>query len=312
VENNLSVFADGVFQYGGQPVGAGQFSSPWAKAWFVDGTDGNDNNSGLKPTEAKKTIQSAVTAAGRGDIVYVRPLTYTTDASDVNRYTEAVTVPYATADLSVIGVSNTKPGNPNYGAKLQWVTALGTALKVNAPAFHLENMCVRAEAASIGVHLYGVANDNYVAYGGSCGSTLNNVVIRGGTYGVKVENGYATVIANCRFEGGSAQTSSYLLDGSQGPSRRHVVANCTFDSYNGAVIAEAYVRLVGTNTDFLLTRCNFDIMPTDTHWINATGTNLGLISDCYFGVADMTLATGIVKGGLMVSGCYDGKVVLID
>jgi len=302
----MSTFPDGLYQYGGQPVGSAYFTSPWATAWFVDGTTGggNDNNSGLKPTEAKATVQAAVTAAGRGDVIYIRPLDYTTDASDVNRYSEAITLPYATEDLSLIGVSNTNPGNPNYGVKLQYTETSGTCLTVNGPASHLENLCVRAEGGTNGIYYVGYGTDEYATLAGSCGPTMNNVVVRGGQYGVQAVGGYAGVIANCRFEGGDGQDSSIYLDGHAYPMRRWQIRNCSFVGYNGAAIDNAYIY-VRTNTDLLIRDCYFDICPTDTHWINATGTNLGMIANCYFDVADMTLSTGIVKGGLTAVALWD-------
>lgn len=306
----MSTFPDGLFQYGGQPVGGSYFTSPWATAWFVDGTSGggNDNYSGLKPTEAKATVQAAVTAAGRGDVIYIRPLDYTSDASDVNRYSEAITIPFATEDLSLIGVSNTNPGNPNYGAKLQYTTASGTCLTVNAPASHVENLCVRAEGADYGIYYSGVSG--YATLAGACGPTLNNVVIRGGTYGVYVYGGYAGYIANCRFEGGAAQDDSFYMTGNAIPNRRYVIRDCYFGGTNGAAIDNAYIRILGSCTDVLIHRCYFGILPTDTHFINATGSNLGLIAECWFDSADITLSTGIVKGGLTLVGAYDATMAV--
>jgi hypothetical protein len=297
----LSTFPDGIFQYGGQPVGAGQFSSPWAKAYFVDGTSGSDALDGLKPTSAKATVQAAVTAAGRGDVIYIRPLTYTTDASDVNRYEEAITIPYATADLSLIGVSNTNPGNANYGAKLQYTETSGTAMTVNAPALHLENLCVRAEGGDYGVYYSGASL--YAALGGSCGPTVYNCVFRGGVTAVFVLGGYASCFANSRFEGGSGQAISIHFDGHTLLGRRHEVRNCFFDGYNGTAISNSYIRVQGSQTDLLIRDCFFSIVPS-TAFINATGTNLGLVANCFFDSAD--LSTGqIVEGGLTIVGAWD-------
>lgn len=64
----MSTFPDGVYQFGGEPVGGARFSSPWATAWFVDGTDGSDANTGKKPDTAKATIDAAVQLAGKSDI----------------------------------------------------------------------------------------------------------------------------------------------------------------------------------------------------------------------------------------------------
>ena len=298
----MSIAPDGLYQYGGAPVGP-RFSSPWATHWFVDGVDGIDDRDGKTPGRAKKTIQAAVTAAGRGDVIYVRPMDYSTDASDVNKYTEQVTIPYATADLSMIGVSNTHVGNANYGAKLQYTTALSTCLTVNAPAFHIENMCVRAEGAGKAIHFN--ADANYAAVGGSCGSTMYNVVIRGSLNGVYVTDGYATNIVNCRFEDGSATDNSIVLNGSAQPARRHRIQDCMFFGYNGAANDNAYIRIYGSQTDLLIYRCTFDIIPGDTYYIQATGTNLGTIANCWFGDDSVDTDAEIIPGGLKVVTCWD-------
>jgi len=301
----LSTFPDGVFQYGGQPTGGAYFSSPWATHFFVDYDNGNDGFDGLKPTQAKKTVQSAITAAGRGDVIYVRPRTYTADASDVNRYIETMTVPYATADLSIIGVSNTNPGNANYGAKLQYTETSGTCLQVNAPACHLENLCIRAEGATNGAYFCGLGTDDYATYGGTCGPTVNNVVFRGGTYSLNLsDGGYGGYIANCKFEGGTGLDHAIRLNGNGSPMRRNVIRDCIFSGFNGAANDNAYIR-VYSNTDLLIYRCTFEIKPTDTYYIQATGTNLGMIADCYFGEADLDTDAEIVQGGLTVVACYD-------
>jgi len=299
----MTTFGDQVYQYGGAPVEGGRFSSPWSKHYFVDGDDGTTNGSGTTPDKALSTIQAAVTLASRGDVIYVRPRTYSSDGSDVNKYTEAVTIPYATADLSLIGVANTHIGNPNYGVKLQYTTALSTCLTVNAPAFHIENMCVRAEGAGKAIHFN--AGANYTAVAGSCGSTMYNVVIRGSLNGVYVTDGYATNIVGCRFEGGSATDNAIVLNGIAQPARRHRIQDCHFDSYNGAANDNAYIRILGVQTDLLIYRCTFDIKPTDTYYIQATGTNLGLIANCFFAEADLDTDAEIVQGGLTVVGCWD-------
>ena len=299
----MTTFSDGLYQFGGAPVGGARFSSPWATHWFVDGDEGSAGNGGQRPNDAFLTVQAAVTAASRGDVIYVRPRTYTSDGSDVNRYVEAVTVPFATADLSMIGVSNTYHGNPNYGAKLQYTTTSGTALTVNAPAFHLENMCVRAEGAKYAINFSGISG--YATLAGSCGPTMYNVVIRGSEDGVIVTGGYAANIVGCRFEGGSATDNAINLVGSAIPQRRVRIQDCHFDSFNGAANDEAYIRIFGSTSDLLIYRCTFDIKPTEGYYINATGSNLGLIADCYFAEADLDTDAEIVQGGLTVVGCYD-------
>ncbi len=66
----MTTFADGLFQYGGVPVG-GLFST--GKAWFVKPGTGSDGNSGKSPAKAFKTLAKAlsVATANNGDVVYL-------------------------------------------------------------------------------------------------------------------------------------------------------------------------------------------------------------------------------------------------
>lgn len=66
----MTTFSDGVFQYGGMPVG-GLFSP--GKALFVRPSSGGDGQSGRKPTEAIKTLAKglALATANAGDVVYM-------------------------------------------------------------------------------------------------------------------------------------------------------------------------------------------------------------------------------------------------
>lgn len=66
----MTTFADGVYQYGGIPVG-GLFTA--GKAWFVKPSTGSDNNSGKSPDRALKTLAKALekSVADRGDVVYL-------------------------------------------------------------------------------------------------------------------------------------------------------------------------------------------------------------------------------------------------
>lgn len=56
----MSVFADGLYQFGGSPVGpAASVIAAGGKWYWVDPANGNDNNSGLKPTEPLKLLSAA-------------------------------------------------------------------------------------------------------------------------------------------------------------------------------------------------------------------------------------------------------------
>ena len=76
----MSTFPDGLYQFGGVPVSSAP-EPVFGKVWFVDATNGSDDLDGLKPTQAKKTIQAAITAqiantTSLGDAIYVFPGIY--------------------------------------------------------------------------------------------------------------------------------------------------------------------------------------------------------------------------------------------
>jgi hypothetical protein len=296
----MSTFPDGLFQYGGQPVGA-QFASPWSTAYFVDGVNGVDDFDGKSPVKAKKTIQSAVTAAGRGDVIYIRPQTYTA-GTGFARYTEQISVALAQSDLSLIGTVNSI--NPEYGVRSRWVTT-GYNLTNDGPALHVENIGFFSESATNTALLRNSDTVGSERYGAN-GTTFYNCVIKGGK--ISVQCGDGLTIRNCMFHGGGDGVTGGIIATSVGysnPGRRLRIRECLFQASNGSVVDTAYIS-INLYTEVLIDNCYFDLLPTDTNYIKAI-TSTGSIINCSFGVADMTLATGVVKGGLVAVNLADGK-----
>jgi len=297
VEIDLSTFPDGLFQYGGQPVGA-LWASPWSTARFVDGANGNDNNSGLKPTEAFDTIQAAVTASGRGDVIYVRPQAYVV-GTGFTRYTEDVTTVLAQSDLSIIGTVNTT--NPEFGVRWKYATA--TCLTNIAPALHIENLGFFAEdkkAISI------LTNDTLNTHRGADGTTMYNCVIKGGGMTI-VDGGTGLRIERCRFSPKyNGEVDNGLTYTASAIARMFTIKDCEFMDGNGTVCDGPVITMTGTITEVMIRGCHFGQTPTGNAYISGTATTVeGVVQNCYFGNADMTLATGIAATGLLVSGIYD-------
>jgi hypothetical protein len=101
----MTTFADGLFQYGGSPVGAGLltsklFSTPSGtaqskgRAWFVDASSGV-NGDGKSPKKAFSTMQRAFNAVHSGDIIYF-----------VGKVTEQLVTPVQVFDVTVVGCGN--------------------------------------------------------------------------------------------------------------------------------------------------------------------------------------------------------------
>jgi hypothetical protein len=70
----MTTVADGLFQYGGVPVGtSGLPFPPTGKAFFVDPANGSDGNSGRSPSQAFATIYKghAACTTGKNDVVFL-------------------------------------------------------------------------------------------------------------------------------------------------------------------------------------------------------------------------------------------------
>lgn len=300
----MSVFADGLFQYGGQPVGA-LFASPWSVARFVDGEDGNDNNSGLKPVEAKKTIQSAVTASTRGDVIYVRPQQYT-GGTGFSRYTEEVTVTagasagsaahFENADISIIGTVNTP--NPEYGVRWKHLTdTTGYCLINHAPALHLENLGFYAEGAAGAARL--LCNGATTTQRGSDGTTFYNCVVKAGRV-ITADGGDGLTFKNCFFHAAPAggATGGITFTCSANPGRRLRILDCQFLEGNGAASATEYINIAGVASEVLIDNCRFGLIPTSAKYVLITSST-GMLSNCSFMKADVHLTSDLTLGGLL-------------
>ena len=94
----MSTVDDGLYQWGGVPVGSNTMTEMFAgNVWFVDNVNGLAGNSGESPTQALSTITLGVAAAAAGDVIYVR--------GTGTDYDEAVTL--SLDRVTLIGVGNT-------------------------------------------------------------------------------------------------------------------------------------------------------------------------------------------------------------
>ncbi len=308
-------FPHGITSLGVPVMGGVRFSSPWATHYFVDGIDGNDGNTGKEPGRAFATIQAAVTASVGGDVIYIRPKTYTL-GTGFARYTEDVVATIGTAtgsgatltnaNKSLIGVTS-NPGNAEYGG-IRWKFATATNLTVNAPAFHVENIGFFSESATYGVLLQGNGATNTLR--GTDGPSFYNCVFKG--KGVTAtDGGDGVLMQNCRFHCGSDGAVAQLAAvANVSPMRRFIVRNCEFQDGNGTVASDAYIDLTGVITEVLIRDCYMGQIPTGNEYITANASE-GLIANIYCAGADLVLATAFnVNATLITAGIYD-KIGLV-
>ena len=105
---------------------------------FVDADSGSDGNSGSSWSEAKATIQAAVTASESGSIIYIAPKAMAAGATDPSSYAETIIIPATKAGISLIGVGTgrVQGGLPQI-KKGSGTTAL---LTVRAPGCLIANL----------------------------------------------------------------------------------------------------------------------------------------------------------------------------
>jgi len=291
-------------------VQAGFVAMPWGTAWYVDGTNGDDTDTGLGPSNAKATIQSAVTAATGGDVIYIRPLTFDDDYG-FNRYTEDVEVAsgissgtFVNAGMSLIGV--TRPGATGDFLGVRWTHETATALTNNAPALALENIGFFSESATYGVHL--VHDGATGTKQGSQGTSFFNCAFKGkGVY--TLSGGDGLTYDSCRFQcsyGGTVAEINHSC--SANPGRRLTIRNCEWLDGNGTASSGPMITIAPPCTEILIRDCHFPQKPTSSGnvYISMAGANEGMVSNCYFGIADLDTDAEILQGtATLIVACYD-------
>lgn len=276
-----------------------RYATPWGKTFFVDGANGSDNSLGETPDLAKKTIQSAVTAAGRGDVIYIRPQAYVV-GTGFTRYTEDVTTVLTQSDVSIIGVTNSL--NPEFGVR--WKHATAQCLNNIAPALHLENIGFFTEGATYGVLLTNNGATNTMR--GSDGTTVYNCVFKGqGLY--VLSGGTGLTVERTRFSCAYTGTVSQInFSCSANPGRQLHIRNCEWMDGNGTTASGPHITIAAPATEILIRDCYFGQQPTGDVYIATAGANYGLIANCFFNHDDLDTDAAITLGtGVTAVGCYD-------
>jgi hypothetical protein len=313
----MSTFPDGLYQYGGQPVGSSLWSDPWGIAYFVDITNGNDNNSGLKPTEAKKTIAAATALCVRGDIVYIRPHSYAI-GHGIERYLEDVQIGMTNtgynlagttsyplcqpSHVSLIGVANTS--NPAFGVK--WKYATNTCLRNDSPSLHVENIGFFAEDGSYTVNLRN--NGSTDTQRGTDGTTFVNCEFKGDAPFYAAQGGDGLTLRSCRFQPKNNGTQGgFRFVCSSGSGRRLSIIDCDFLDGNGTAPTTSYIEVAAPCSEIVVKGCTFGQQPSSTvTYCDFTGACSGIIAGCFFSHDDVEPAEDIILGtNMQIVGCFD-------
>lgn len=90
-------------------VGGGFDAFSSGNVYFVDGDNGSNSYDGLSPSNAKLTIQAAVTAAVKdGGVIYIKAKDMAAGATDPSSYAETIIIPAGSSRMVLCGVSSSK------------------------------------------------------------------------------------------------------------------------------------------------------------------------------------------------------------
>lgn len=317
----MSTFPDQLRQYGGVPVGSGNYRSWWDRTtYFVDNDNGNDGNTGKKPGSAFQNLKAALDVMQHDDVVYIKPREIATTSDTDNAYIIPATAEnWATTitqyGISIIGAGSNSHLQCNEAAQYRVylrghgsvtsshvLSILGAMTNVENIAFHRGGMT----GAKAGLAFTGSPG---TAYAG----TVNNCLFRWfsatGSTGIYIEDAWYMNISNSIFY--SCKTGIHAF-GSNATMRSVSISNCEF---KGAATSRAVdIEILGSGTKHTyIDSCRFGITPTagNDSYIEI-GTGDGMISNCYAEDANVdvgtTLAGGedVVKPATVIAvGCHD-------
>lgn len=290
----------------------------FANVWFVDGTNGNNANSGASADRAFSSITKAESVASRGDVIYVRAKAFTGGTTvDPTAYEENITIDVE--GLTIIGVSgeSISPFLP----QIKKSVATSPVITVAAPGVTLMNLDINGSGCNLGC-IY--AAETYSATGTYVDSlNVVNCHIRNGRGGALAALNEATgayggitlanaawyvKITGCYFyncRGGVVAVGS-------GTGRNEFkglrIENCSFGAETAATIdANIYVSAEHIR-DILIKNCDFtNAIPAFAgaatqlnRYIVLVGssTAVGAIVNCSF--ADVGLTFGAAGSGATI------------
>jgi hypothetical protein len=322
----LTNFPNGITSFG-VPVldgGTARFGGWWGTARFVDYDNGNDAYDGLSPDKAYKNLQTAITAAGINDVIYVRnreqDITSTDGETILPASTTNWTVAEADTHLSIIGASNTSHV-PYQGAGYA-VILKGTATATTTAVLDIQGPFCLVE--NLGFHRGGSTAGGLIALTGNSTSiralnaVINNCLFRlysNNTQGAiyNLDNWFSSIYS-CDFH--DCNTGIHF-HGSNSTIRRNRVDSCIFRNQTAASVTNNIYFQGSSGQDNTIANCEFiGETPTATDgpsgtagYIVAGSAIQGTVVNCSF-TADTeegTAAASITANGLTTVGCDQAK-----
>jgi len=314
----MTTYSDQVRQFGGAPVASNRFEGWWGgDVFFVDYDNGSAGVKGTNMDRPQKHLRIAISDAGYGDTIYVKPrtfdstATYPEDPRQITPDTAANwSISYLKGDLSIIG---TGKGVGHAGVHQCWIGGYGGSvtdaiITVYAPGVTLENMRAQPGSSTNGI-IYGKNSTT----GYDCGNlTIQNMEFHDATTAgaIHVDSVWQNSIVGNRFincDKGIYQTSYYCV-----PQLVHVWDN-KFVGKTTEVYADFHSlggcgRFLAYNNHHA---CGQPAAGAPNKYYCFSATSNGAIMNCYFAVADTTDTALFTLNSVLQGGNFSstGQVV---
>ena len=249
--------------YAGSHIAA-DFKGMWGnRVWFVDYDNGSTGNSGDRPDDAQKNLQTIIDKAGEWDTIYIRPRDPDSAGGDPQAIIPASTtnwsLPYTLHGVSLIGTGI------GVGMRQANMTRLQASATVNAtpgflckaPYVNFENLTFRRGGSTkSGLRIEGQTPGG-TGYAFNC--TVNNcgfwkIGATATEAAVYIESAWHNLIKDCWFE----ECAKGVGIGVSGSNVVGInVIGCTFNGIATTIDADIYATSGSTITEVLIDRCLF-------------------------------------------------------
>lgn len=259
---------------------------------YVDGTNGSDGNNGFSWTQAKATIQAAVTAAGAKGTVFVAPKAMAAGATDPASYEENIVIPATHESMAIIGVSR---GRTQGGLPQLKDGAITTQhiLVIRSPGCLVQSLGFNGAGNTGGGILLDDDSSTKTAFGTSIigchfknckGPTANNAATGGAICWSANGGAWQVLISGNKFY--KCAGDIVMLGTSQSVPQDVVIENCVMSGPAANVDCNIYVAADGIN-GIVVDNCVFGQLPalggTNDRYIKMSAGTVGMITNCTFG-----------------------------
>jgi hypothetical protein len=303
----MSTFPDGLFQYGGQPVGAADnVSLMWGgDVWFVDYDSGTTGSLGTRPDDAQKNLQTILDKAGPWDTIYIKPSAADTTGGDpasiLPASTSNWTVPYTAEGLSIIGTGGIGSKASANATRLKGSATVNATpvMYAKAPYMTFENLTFQRGGSTLSGLKLGTGSAPY-----AFSSTVNKCVFwkigSTATAGALHINSWHNNILNSYFE------ECYIginLDASEANPTGMVIRGCVFGEAAASVSRD--ITSSGSVLSVVIDNCVFaHAQPSaggGNLYIYFGAASTGIISNCQLATATSTIATAMTNNGVLLA-----------